>query len=1391
MQYPTHHIAQITALCRQYVTRLLILSVVIPFNIPAQNAFDKVFVQQKSSNGLLGNSIKTITQDNWGFLWVGTENGVYQFDGYSYRALQTGDSKFDHSPFGNYVKKIFFDSSFRLWIGTSKGACIYNYSSYDIQYLNVFDNVFVHTFKEDKNKNIWVGSERGLSVISHDTKKVRTVSADECPEMVGKRVNLMSKDVYGNLWCFSEYGLHKITILEDGKPVDAFDFSRRQTISCESFSVKGRIALFYIDKQNQAWIGIDNDVYRLSFSEKTPDLKNAQLVCSNEESLCIHQDPQGNIWVGTRNQGIICFRLDREGKILAKEKYWINPNVKHNISNTVNNIFSDKWGNMWVGTENGLFMEKNINKGNFYPVKDTDAENAISENIISGIYEDSKKNIWLCTANGLDKFNWTNKAEKQFVINKYSDRRSPEKILPNNRFQSMIEEKEDIFWLSTKDNMVCFDAKTGTFFQDPRMQDFLKDNNLKLVRMFYRDKQNNIWIGSSTSAAVYVSSKDKFFMLSDIDKDLKNEDYWAITEDTRGYLWIGTRKSGLYKLKVNVNAVGNTDNKPVVSSKKHFLPDEWITAICIDKDNIPWVGTSNKLFRYDPESETFKRMILSSRPDENIYITGILEDHNDDLWVSTINEFYRYNARKNTCEYYDLHNGNLSRVNYLFGQKIAADGTVFLGGINGLTFFSPEEIRTDTLSQNIYITDFQVLNKRATPPENTKILSRNINLTESITLSHTDYQFLFEFSILYFTDPYKIMYSYQLEGFDKDRIYVDARHNYASYSNLPPGDYTLRIRSTNASGIWLNNERVLKIKILPPPWATWWAYCIYFVLFVLIVGFGIYIIYVRSSYKQQEKINRWKTNFYGNIIHGLEAPLFLLRAPAEDLISNIKTLTKPEIENMLKIMSQNIKRLSQLTKQLVEFQKLELGQTSLSYSKFDLIPFIQNIYDLFLGIAEPKSIRFEYEPGSSTLPICADSEKLEVILFNLLSNAFKSTTENGLVVIRCYENIENREIWIEVYDNGIGPAKKYQRDVSQRLYSGYSEYSSSLSSESGLGLTLAKDFIKLHHGKLFVESIPGKGSTFRFFVPLHRDMMKKNMHDSEIKEISPDHKSYIESFIEIEKSLNVEASDKKTASGNTSVFIIDKNADLSTFLEKVIAKHGYRVKRFHSDEHILQSAITLDPSLILIGLENDKSQKLLLCKKIKDNLQTCHIPVILLIEAGAEEEESKIEGYEFGADACIAQPFDVSYLLIRIKHLINIRKSMREKLQMEEFIHSKEEKSAITSIDDKFIKKVMKVVEKNIADEQFNLDEFARQTGTSRSVLNTKIQSLFGQAPIEFVKTIRLKKAAQLLESEAYSITEISTMVGFSDSGYFSTCFKKQFGVKPSEYKGLQVGPKQ
>ncbi|WP_455505455.1 ATP-binding protein [Coprobacter sp.] len=855
-----------------------------------------------------------------------------------------------------------------------------------------------------------------------------------------------------------------------------------------------------------------------------------------------------------------------------------------------------------------------------------------------------------------------------------------------------------------------------------------------------------------------------------LDHKLKDEDVRAILKDPEGYMWIGSR-NGLFKLKATThipkeNAVPQQYKH--ITNDPNSLPGNWITSLYLDSSQTLWIGTSSGLCIYDSENDNFIKQELPSG-NRAPYISGIIEDNYKTVWVITTGGIYQLTKKKN-IQYFELANGNFASINYAYGACKDKNGMVYLGGVTGLTYFNPLEITPDSTINPVYISDLKSAGDMAIET------NENINRMKKIILDHHYSQFSFEFSSLYYANPYRIKYSYMLEGIDKNWIYSDAR-NYVTYTNIPPGKYIFKIRSTNPTGFWQDNTKDIEINILPPPWKTWWAYTLY-VLAAIALGWTAFRFFMeRERLLRSEEMNQWKLKFYTNITHGFKAPLSLMESPLQTLLRNRERMSSSEIQDMLEIMKRNMKRLSHLINQLLEFRKIDRGKSTLELVETDIITLLSDVYESFYSLSKSKGITFHFKTDINSLRVTFDFEKIETVLFNLLSNAFKFTNKGGEITLSCNLDPNGSKIWISVSDTGVGIDSRHQQKIFERFWQVDSNHSALLKG-TGIGLSLANDFVELHKGKISVESKLGKGSTFRFFLW----MGNKHFNDQiicKIKNNEERHADYVNNFIEIEENLTEHESDTPEKEDNRPlIFVIDDDKDHLEYISRML-KHDYQIETFTDCSTVFNEITRKNPTLIISDVMiGNEEQGFKLCKQIKNDLATSHIPIILL--TGLVSEKDKLSGYEMGADAYVEKPFNGEYLQVRIKQLLNAREKFKEKIKMDIIINPKD--ISATSTDEKFLVNVMSVIEENIEDENFSLDDFARKMNISRSILNNKLQSLTNQTPIEFVRNIRLKRAAQLLTLNAYTVSEISFKVGISAPRYFSTIFKKQFGMTPKEY---------
>jgi signal transduction histidine kinase/DNA-binding response OmpR family regulator len=854
--------------------------------------------------------------------------------------------------------------------------------------------------------------------------------------------------------------------------------------------------------------------------------------------------------------------------------------------------------------------------------------------------------------------------------------------------------------------------------------------------------------------------------------------------------------------------------------------------------NTLWIGTRNGLNRFDVEHETFTRYTEQNGLPNNT-IAGILSDRRGNLWISTfhglaklvlspanggVNSAEGFDPRIETFRNYHPSDGLQS---YEFNQRACyegKDGTLYFGGINGLNFFHPDSIRDNPHVPPVMLTDFQIFNNSVKPRSDAP-LKQSISITEQITLSYKHSVFSFEFAALDYTAPERNQYAYKLEGFNDKWIDLGTRR-FVTFTNLDPGEYVLRVKGSNNDGVWNEDGASLKIIISPPPWKTWWAYTLY-------VLFGLGLVYVfrrfemskiklahdlklqRLEAQKLHEVDQIKSRFFANISHEFRTPLTLILGPLERLLAGDWQGNPHE---QYGLMHRSAKRLLHLINQLLDLSKLEEGSMPLRAKPENLIHLLKFIVASFASLAERKQILLRLDAsalpksdGSEVEPLVVylDRDKFEKCMNNLLANAIKFTPAGGEVSVAVAvaggsdqngdgrgEKGEGRRVMgekrlspiafrpshftfvqIAIKDTGIGiPADQLDK-IFDRFYQVADERTSTHTHKregTGIGLALTKELIELHRGKIHVESELGKGSTFIVRLPLGKEHLKPE----EIVEAS-DQSSVASDQLPVSGVEHPASSiqDQASCDEQQVILIVEDNLDMRVHIRDLLHQ-SYRIIDAGDGTEGLEKAAAAIPDLIISDVMMPEMDGFEFCRRIKTDERTSHIPVILLTARASER--SKLEGLETGADDYLTKPFNANELRIRANNLIEQRRQLRERFSREVTLQPKD--IAITTADELFLQRVMAIIDKHLSDPDFSVEAFAQEFRMSRVQLHRKIKALTDQSPREFIRTLRLRAAAKLLEQGKFTVTEIAYEVGFNNLSYFAKCFREEFGVLPSEY---------
>ena len=862
-----------------------------------------------------------------------------------------------------------------------------------------------------------------------------------------------------------------------------------------------------------------------------------------------------------------------------------------------------------------------------------------------------------------------------------------------------------------------------------------------------------------------------------------------IYQDRSGTLWIGTTNHGLIKRLTTLSNASISDEVRYKQYKRqsndpNSLGSNNIQSIYEDLKGLLWIVTDRGLSKLDIEEETFKNYTEKDGLPSNV-ILAILDDEKGNLWISTPGGLSKFDSNLEVFQDFDERDG-LPMIGFNNSCNKGPDGKMYFGGSDGCVVFHPESLQYNTYVPPVAITNLQIFNKTVLPGDGSP-LRKSITHSREIELKHDQDIISFEFTALDYTSPQKNQFAHKMEGVDQDWVFTDASRRFATYTNLDPGQYTFRVKGSNNDGIWNEEGTSIKIIILPPWWQSNLAYSAYFLIFVL-------VLYVLRSYDQKRQrlkhkfelehlhaeklaeIDKIKSTFFTNISHEFRTPLTLISGPAKQIMDGSEELKTKD--NAL-LIYRNAKRLNRLVDQLLDLSKIEAGEMRLRTIPTDIISFLKELVNSFAPLAEKKNITFRFKPAEEHLIVYLDKDKVEKIINNILSNAFKFTSENGEILIRVSKHTKFVEIYIS--DTGIGISKERLTKIFDRFYQVDGSHTKEQEG-TGIGLALTKELVELQKGEIQVESQEGKGTIFIIRLPLSKKQFKpEEIYDSKEK-ISADKELSManESGLDKEKAMIGLIEETDQSSGKEEkplLLIVEDSTDVQNYMRGFL-KNEYQILEATDGEDGFKKSINQVPDIIVSDIMMPKIDGFQLCEKLKTDERTSHIPVILLTAKATSED--KIEGLETGADDYVMKPFDEKELKARIKNLIEQRKKLREYFLKEGIFNLDNKK--ITSIDKKFFEKTVRIINEHLSDSLFGVETLARELTIGRTSLHKKIMALVGEPPGALIKRIRLSKAGILLKNNIGNISEIALEVGFNNPAYFSECFKRQFGVTPSQY---------
>lgn len=1448
-----------------YFTILIVL--LQPISAMGQQNFS--FEHFLVEDGLPHNIINQIIQDQKGFIWLATSNGLSKYDGYIFQNYKTqpSDKVIMKS---NRIDKITEDMHGRIWLKTDEYKTnVYSFdpkteSFWSPELLpNISKEGFtVSQIKVTKSGFVWLLSEDNGCIRVSDSLFNSTIYNKNLNTLNAAAVYSVYEDKYKNSWLLTNNGL---TLLSPEKPNEPKHYFSAQVGKAKSFYTA-------ININDEIWFGGSNGLIA-KYSQtgntfRTQKLElDAQIIWMtklNEQTVIAVTDTKGfctiNIFTGeikiynhktqiglktnninpiaiTNNNQFWFVNNQEKGIYLfnfsTQKTHYYPPIYKGLTRSSIPvkaYVFTDYKGDIWVQPYGGGFSKFNPKSNQLIPFNYTNYfPHGSFTNTFHAAFFDKQGNLWYNTQSaGLVKVIFNENNFKQTgVTNKLIHASTTE-------VRSLLQDKTGNIWVGNKQNQIVILDKNLKKIGSLSPFGYLEENSKwnKAAYSMMQDNQLNIWIGTRGDGLYKLIPQPKpyTYKVTHFKTDSKNpyslssNDIYDIFQDKNNRIWLGTF-NGINLIDTNkkeetyfINYKNKWTNYPIKSFNK-------IRSITQTSEGLIYAGATNGLLVFDPNnmfSDNSKLRSYETRLDVNkkqlnsndiidvcitkkkeIFIAttsggfnkvvkkdalgfpvafksfskkeglpsdnilSMLEDLDGKIWIATDYTLSRFNPNKEFFEVFHEVKNVISDYNFSESTRIQLkSGELLFGFSEGILHFFSDQIKMNSYTPYLALSNFQLFNKNVLITQNSP-LKLAIDDSKDLVLLHNQNFFNIGFSALDYKNPENIKYTYKLEGFDKDWNLAQTNRT-ATYTNVPKGNYVFKVKSTNSQGIWTDNERQLPITIKPSIWNTNLSYILYtlaIIGIILTISFTLNTIYrLKNNVKLEKEISNIKQKFFIDISHELRTPLTLISSPIEYIINDHRT---PEtIKKQLTYISHSTNRLQRLVNQILDFKKIE--ETKIKVSEIKVSLFVKDIFNDFTEVAKEQNINFTFHTDAEDIKIWADKNGLEKIIMNLLSNAFKFTPKGKSIHVKITKT--EKQVGIHVIDEGIGIPKEYQNKLFNRFVT-FSNKSNNPS--TGIGLSMVKEIAEKHHAKLYFDSEANKGSSFSIYFKLGKEHFTNDTNFINADEETSPKYNILE---------NTETAPKNQHE-KIRILVVEDDDALRGFIKSIL-EDTYEVIEAEDGEAGYQLTIKESPDFIISDIMMPKLNGINLLKKIRNNIEVCHIPIVLL--TAKTTIESKLEGLSYGADDYITKPFSVSYFMARIENLLTQRKRLQNVFSFSDKTNFKDfspKPYLISDQDEEIMKKVMHTIEENIDNNNFSVEELGLNVGLNRTTFGNKIKSLTGYTPVEFIRDIRIKRAAQLIISSELLIKEIVFMTGFSDIKYFNKIFKKKYGVTPMEYR--------
>lgn len=1332
------------------------------------------FINFSSKDGLPSSTVNAILKDRWGYMWFGTDDGLSRYDGSRFIAYNHNGA--DTSTLSsNNIMALYEDAQGNLWVGTDKGLSLYDRVHDAFRNTNATQGCSVRTICGDQNGNLWIGSYSGLYKYHHATGYSKYYSSKDGGnnQFASSMIISVFLDSQQRLWIGSNAGLYLYQPSVD-------DFVLFSGNTPDSSLIHRTIKVITEDHEGNLWVGtIDGGLKKLPYGGSS--FQNYQSGSDRSGSLSsnriygIAQDNDGKLWIGTEKGLDI---LDpRSGEV---EHVVTNARNKYSMKgNSIRSLYIDRKGIYWVGTFQNGVNKYDINLTAFNLVQSNPFDPfGLSSPKVTSFAEGPNGNIYVGTdGGGLNFYN-----RRSGMFNRIEVGRRPLTILA-------IEKVGVELWLATyQQGIYVLNTRNGKVrhFSREDGSSGLISNEIFCIR---KDRYGNIWIGTNgMGVQVYLPGRGKFLQLSDYtagaagDKVQPKGFVRAIEEDKEGRIWMAVIGRGLdmYDPATNTLRMYRRDHST--------FPIDEIQCVLAGKDGILWGGTAGRgLCRIDLKNNSFKVYSAHDGLASEV-IWKILEDSSGILWLSTNKGISRLDPSKPAFKNFTHENGLQPSAFTLGAGLLTKNGEMFFGGLEGFNYFLPKALHYNRNIPSVVFTGLKVDNNPAEPGGKGPIRS-DITMAREIKLDYGQ-NFSIDFTTLDFTSSYECQYRYKLEGFNNSWTYIGTSKT-AVFTNLDPGKYTLLVKAYNPNGEWTTESAAITVYIKPPFWRTYYAYAFYLLLAastLLAVRYrGIrrlkqkfaaeqerqqirqLIEEERKAAERQRAFDEAKIKFLTNLSHEFRTPIALIAGPVQTLFDGE---TDQKKRDQLGMVKRNTRRLLNLVNQLLDFRKLEEQELRLNATAGDIIGFAKEVVESFRDLADRRHIRFCFHTSMENYYTVFDRDKIERVLFNLLSNAFKFTARHGEVVMCMKKDDSEGGIMISISDNGIGMTVGEQTRIFDRFFQGET-HAGIMNQGSGIGLSITREFVRLHGGSISVNSFYGKGSEFTIRLPLAEQALSlQEAHGDEL----PGH-----------EPLNGQADMQETAHKGRPclrVLLIEDNEEYRNYLKDNL-RSSYKIIEAVDGREGWQKALSGHPHVIVSDISMPHIDGITLSKKIRADKRTAHIPIILLTALTGDAYQLK--GLQTGASDYLTKPFSADILKVKIQNLALLNQSLKETYSRR--LEVSTSPSAVESEHERLLLKITSYIEENIDDDKLSVEQLAKHLFMSRATLYNKVMDMTGETPVEFIRSIRLNKAAELLEKSDLRIGEIGYSVGFLTPNYFTRAFKAKFNMSPSEYVGLKKKP--